>query len=114
MAKTLLANQTYQSQYTQALLAQAKSNYDNAVAATDAASANFTTARRKMVSTQTDFTDKGIPEWERKEILAAVIGLVTAVVTFAVGIAGMLAGDEAGGATQPRPPSQSAEASRAR
>ncbi|HEX4369128.1 MAG TPA: hypothetical protein VH023_20000 [Rhodopila sp.] len=98
LAQTLLDNQALQSEYVTKLLAQAQSNYGNATAAVDAAQAHFTDARRQMEAIAIDFKDRGIPEWERQKILEAVISLATAVVTFGVGIAGMLVGDEAAGA----------------
>lgn len=98
LAQTLLANQALQSDYVAKLLVQARSNYNNAVASVNAAQSRFDAARDTMEEIQISFKDKGIPEWERKEILEAVITLATAIVTFGVGIAGMLVGDEAAGA----------------
>lgn len=94
-AQALLDNQSYQSDYVSKLLVQAQSNYDNAQAAVNSAQAQFELAKRQVESVKIDFEDKGIPEWEREEIAKAVIGIISAVVTFGVGIAGMLVGDEA-------------------
>lgn len=98
LAKTLLANQALQSDYVTKLLAQAQSNYDNAVAAVNAAQTNFAQAQHNVQTIQIEFQQIGIPEWEREQILKAIISLATAIVTFGVGIAGMLVGDEAAGA----------------
>jgi hypothetical protein len=110
LATTLLANQTSQSEYVTTLLGQAKLNYDNAVAAVDAAQVNFGNAQRTAQSTQINFEKIGIPLWEEKKIIDAVISLGTAVITFGVGIAGMLAGDPAGGAAGAKAAVDTAEA----
>lgn len=98
LAKTLLDNKTYESQYINKLLEQAKANYDNAVEAVNAADKNFSDAQTKVKMAQIDFKDKGVPEWKRKKIVDAIISLATAGIEFAVGIGLMLVGDEAGGA----------------
>lgn len=98
LAKTLLANQVSQTQYVTKLLGQAKANYDNATAAVNAAQLTFNQAARKAELAKADFEQIGVPEWEREEIAKAIIQLGTAIITFGVGIAGMLAGDEAAGA----------------
>ncbi|MEO6700792.1 MAG: hypothetical protein ABI140_00450 [Jatrophihabitantaceae bacterium] len=97
LAKSLLANKTYESEYTTKLLAQAKANLDNAVAATKAAQKTLTDAELKAELISIDFQKVGIPEWEREQIAKAVIELSTAIVTFAVGIGVMFLGDPAGG-----------------
>jgi hypothetical protein len=97
LAKTLLANKTYESDYANALLAQAERNYENAAAATDAAYKTLSDAQLKAKLIAIDFEKVGVPEWQREQIVKAVIELCTAVVTFAVGIGAMLAGDPAGG-----------------
>ncbi|MDQ2837090.1 MAG: hypothetical protein M3Y42_00760 [Actinomycetota bacterium] len=97
LAKSMLANKTYESEYTTKLLAQAKSNFDNAVAATNAAQKTLTDAELKAEMISIDFQKVGIPEWEREQIAKAIIELSTAIVTFAVGIGVMFLGDPAGG-----------------
>ena len=97
LAKTLLANKTYESEYTTKLLAQAKRNFDNAVAATEAAQKTLTDAQLAAQLLAIDFQQVGVPAWQRQKILEAVIEIGTAVVTFAVGIGAMLVGDPAGG-----------------
>lgn len=92
LARTLLANKTYESEYTTRLLAQAKANFDNAAAAVQAAEATLSAAQLKADLIAIDFKDRGIPAWQRAEIAKAVISLGTAVITFAVGIGAMLAG----------------------
>lgn len=113
LAKTLLANQALQTDYVTKLLAQALSNYNNAVAAVNAAQSRFDEARDTVEEVQISFKDKGIPEWERKKILEAVITLATAIVTFGVGIAGMMMGDEAAGAASAEAAVEGAEAAEA-
>ncbi|HEU5003915.1 MAG TPA: hypothetical protein VFW71_14225 [Actinomycetota bacterium] len=98
LAKTLLANQTYQTEFETKLLAQAKANYDNAVAAVTRADKTLKDAQLAANLVAIDFQEIGIPDWERKKILEAVIDLASAVITFGVGIGLMLVGDEAGGA----------------
>lgn len=97
LARTLLANKTYESNYTTALLAQARQNFDNAAAATEAARKTLSGAQLNAKLVGIDFEKVGVPEWEREQILKAVIALGTAVVTFAVGIGAMLLGDPAAG-----------------
>ncbi|MGI8666825.1 MAG: hypothetical protein ACR2N4_12455 [Jatrophihabitans sp.] len=97
LAKSLLANKTYESEYTTKLLAQAKSNLDNAVAAAKAAQKTLTDAELKAELISIDFQKVGIPEWEREQIAKAIIELSTAIITFAVGIGVMFLGDPAGG-----------------
>jgi hypothetical protein len=97
-AKTLLDNQSYQTDYVQKLLVQAKSNYDNAMAAVQSANGQFNAAQLQVDLVQIKFKDVGIPEFEEKKIIEAVITLAGAIITFGVGIASMLVGDEAGGA----------------
>jgi hypothetical protein len=113
LAQTLLANQALQSDYVAKLLVQARSNYNNAVASVNAAQSRFDAARDTMEEIQISFKDKGIPEWERKKILEAVITLATAIVTFGVGIAGMLVGDEAAGAASAEAAVEGAKAAEA-
>jgi hypothetical protein len=98
LAQTLLDNQALQSEYVSKLLAQALANYNNAVAAVNVAQSNFASAQHNVQTIQIEFQQLGIPEWEREQILKAIISLATALVTFGVGIAGMLVGDEAAGA----------------
>lgn len=97
-ARTLLANEIYETDYAKALLKQAGSNYDNAVEAVTIAETSLAKARHDAAQVQIDFRNKGVPEWEEAKILDAVVSLGTAVVTFAVGIAGTLVGDPAGAA----------------
>jgi hypothetical protein len=96
LAKTLLDNQIYQREYVTKLLAQAKSNYDNAAAAVDSAKKNFDDAELNVKLVRADFEEIGVPDWRRAKIIEAVIELATGVITFGVGIAGMVA---TGGAT---------------
>lgn len=98
LAKSLLANKTYESEYTTKLLAQSRSNLDNAIAATKAAQKTLNDAQLKAELVAIDFRDIGVPEWEREQIAKAVIELGMAIVTFAVGIGTMFLGDPAGGA----------------
>lgn len=98
LAKTLLANKTYETEYTTRLLAQARANFDHAVAAATAAAQTLTAAQLTAKLAGVDFEQVGVPAWERTQIEKAVIGLGTAVITFAVGIGAMFGGDPAGGA----------------
>lgn len=97
LAKTLLADQAAQSSYVTQLLAQAKSNYDNASQAVTVAQSRFAAAKTQVDLTKIDFEERGVPEWKREQIAKAVFDLAMAVVTFGAGIAAMFAGDEAGG-----------------
>lgn len=97
LAKSLLANKTYESDYAARLLDLARSNFENAVAATEAARKTLSDAQLKAQLIAIDFEKVGVPEWQREKIAKAVIELGTAVVTFAVGIGAVLLGDPAGG-----------------
>jgi len=110
LAKTLLDNQTYQSEYAARVQDQAKSNYDNAAAAVAQAQAQFEQAQTAADLAAIDFKDKGIPEWEREKIEEAIIKLGTALITFGVGIAAMFVGDEAAGAASAGAAVEGAEA----
>jgi hypothetical protein len=96
-AKVLLANQVSQGEYVERLLAQAKSNYDNAAAAVDAATAKFRAAQREAKLAELWFKEKGVPSWREKKIIEGVIQLGGAIISFGVGIAGVL---EGGGAAE--------------
>lgn len=98
MARALLDNQSYKADYVEQLLAQASANYDHAEAAADAAYTRLKKAQDHAALVQIDFEKLGIPEWEREQIVKAVISLGTAVITFAVGIGSMFVGNAAGGA----------------
>lgn len=110
LAKTLLANQTSQSDYVTKLLAQAKLNYDHATDAVAVAQKNFNSAQMTAQLTQIQFEQIGVPDWKREKIIEAVISLATALITFGVGIAGMLVGDEAAGAASAKAAVSGAEA----
>ncbi len=97
-AKALLDNQTYQSQYADVLQAQAKTNYENAVAAVQVSETAFAKAQNAARLVKIDFEDVGIPAWIREKIKDAIVKLGTAVITFGVGIGEMLLGDGAAGA----------------
>lgn len=97
LARTLLTGKTYESEYTTALLAQAQRNFDNAAAAVEAARKTLSDAQLNAKLIGIDFEQRGVPEWQREQIIKAVIELSTAVVTFAIGIGGILLGDPAAG-----------------
>ena len=84
LAKTLLANKTYESEYATELLAQAKRNFDHAVAATEKAEKTLTDAQSRAQLVAIDFEKIGVPAWKREQIVKAVIDIGTSVVTFAV------------------------------
>lgn len=97
LARTLLDNQTYQSEYVAKLLEQAELNYRNAVDAVDAAKKNLDDAELKVKLVKIDFEEIGVKDWEREQIIGAIIKLATAAITFGVGIAAMVATDGAAG-----------------
>jgi hypothetical protein len=97
LAKALLRNRTYESEYATELLAQAKRNFFSAVAATDRAEKTLTDAQLRAALVAIDFEKIGVPAWKREQIVKAIIEIGTAVVTFAVGIGAMFAGDPAAG-----------------
>lgn len=97
LARSLLANTTYESEYATQLLAEARRNFDHAVAATDQAEKTLSDAQLQAKLLAIDFEEVGVPAWQREQIVKAVIDLATAVVTFGVGIGAMLAGDPAAG-----------------
>lgn len=95
LAKTLLANAQSNSAYVQGLKAQSLSNYNNAVAAYNVAFKNFNDQQLAAKLIAADFENIGLPEYEREEIIKAVFSIIQAIITFGVGIAAMLVGDEA-------------------
>jgi hypothetical protein len=99
LAKRLAQHQLHQSQYVTQVIAQAKFNYDNALAAAHTANRNFERAMLDIDLIRADFENIGIPAWRRAQILQAVIDLTGAVVTFAAGMGKVFAtGGAAGGA----------------
>jgi hypothetical protein len=99
LARTLLDNQTYQTEYVAKLLEQAELNYGNAVDAVDAAKKNLDDAELKVQLVKIDFEEIGVPDWVRAKIVEGIIKLATAAITFGVGIAAMVGtGGAAGGA----------------
>ena len=94
-AKTMVANAQSEVTYVQALQAQANQNYNNALASATKAKSNFDTQKMAMDIIAIHFKDIGIPNYEREQIIKAVFGIVTALVTFGGGIAAMAFGDEA-------------------
>jgi hypothetical protein len=97
LAKTMTANSQSEIDYVNALLKQANENYDNAVAAANKAQLNFSKQEIKVSGVAAKFEQIGIPDYQREQIIKAVISLVTAVVTFGAGIAMTVAGDPAAG-----------------
>jgi hypothetical protein len=94
LAKTLLDNAQYQSDYVSGLKKQAQSNYDNATAAVATAQKNLREQQNATNLVKIDFEEVGLPEYERKKIAEAVFGLVTAIVTFGAAIGAMALGQE--------------------
>lgn len=95
LAKTMIANTQSEITYVNALLKQSNDNYDRAVAAVNKAQVNFNNQKRAVDSVASNFQNIGIPNYEREQIIKAIFGLVTAIVTFGAGIAAMAVGDEA-------------------
>jgi hypothetical protein len=95
VAKTMVANSQSEITYVTALLQQANQNYDNALAAVTKAQNNFNAQKIVVSGVAAQFQQIGIPDYEREQIIKAVVGLVTAVVTFGAGIAAMAMGDGA-------------------
>lgn len=95
IAKTMLANAQSEIDYVNALLKQANENYNNAVSASNKAEFNLNKQLIKVSDVGSKFEQIGIPDYEREQIIKAVITLVSAVVTFGAGIALIAAGDPA-------------------
>ena len=95
LAKTMAANADSEVTYVNALLKQANDNYDNAVAAATKAQINFNNQDIVVSGVAAKFQQIGIPDYQREQIIKAIVSLVTAVVTFGAGIAAMAMGDEA-------------------
>ena len=110
IAEAMRDNKTYEGDHIDQVTAQAKSNYENAVAASAAAYAKLVSAQREATQTQIDFEFIGVPLWEREKIAEAIISLGTAVIEFAVGIGSMFVGNEAGGAAAAGAAANSAKA----
>lgn len=94
LAKTLLDNKIYQSDYVNQLEEQAKSNYENAVATVNAVLTKYNEAVHKSQMTEIDFKEIGLPEYKRKVALEAAFKIVTSLVTFGAAIAAMAVGQE--------------------
>ncbi|MBD2752514.1 hypothetical protein [Spirosoma validum] len=95
LAKTMVANADAENQYVTALLQQANNNYSNAEAAATKAQINFNNQQLAVNAVQANFQQIGIPDYEREQIIKAIVSLVTAVVTFGAAIGAMAMGDEA-------------------
>ncbi|WP_163398726.1 hypothetical protein [Flavobacterium fluviatile] len=95
LAKTMLVSTQSEIDYINALLSQANENYKNAVSASIKAEVNLNRQQRKVSDVGANFEKIGIPDYEREQIIKAVITLVSAVVTFGAGIAMVAAGDPA-------------------
>ena len=95
IAKTMIDTAQSEIDYVNALLNQANENYNNAVKASNKAEANLNRQQIKVSYVGADFEKIGIPDYEREQIIKAVITLVSAVVTFGAGIAMVAAGDPA-------------------
>lgn len=95
LAQTLLENAQHNSQYVQGLKGQLLNNYNNAVAAYKVAFKNFSDQQLAAKLIAADFESIGLPEYEREQIVKAIFSIVQAIITFGVGIAAMLVGDEA-------------------
>lgn len=95
LAKTLVANSQSETNYVTALLKQANSNWENAVAAVSKAQSNFNNQKIVVSGIAAKFQQIGIPDYEREQTIKAIVSLVSAVVTFGAGIAAMAVGDEA-------------------
>lgn len=95
MAKTMLVNAQSEIDYVNALLSQANENYNNAVSASNKAQFNLNGQQIKVSDVGAKFEKIGIPDYEREQIIKAVVSLVTAVVTFGAGIAMVAAGNPA-------------------
>jgi len=95
LCKTMLVNTQSEIDYVNALLNQANENYNNAVSASIKAEVNLNRQQRKVSDVGANFEKIGIPDYEREQIIKAVITLVSAVVTFGAGIAMVAAGDPA-------------------
>lgn len=95
MANTMVANSDSEIQYVNALLQQANDNYNKAISAANNAQLNFNNQKIVVDHVAAEFQQIGIPDYEREQIIKAIVSLVTAVVTFAAGIAAMALGNEA-------------------
>jgi hypothetical protein len=95
MAKTMVANSQSEVTYVTALLQQANTNYDNAMAAATKAQINFNNQDIAVSGAKAKFQQIGIPDYQREQIIKAIFSLVSAVVTFGAGIAAMAMGDGA-------------------
>lgn len=94
-AKTMAANAQSEIDYVNALLKQANANYDKAVAAATIAQRNFNTQQIAVIEVSADFQKIGIPEYEREQIIKAIVDLAKCVITFGTAIAAMAMGDGA-------------------
>ncbi|MCC9065821.1 hypothetical protein [Flavobacterium piscisymbiosum] len=95
IAKTMVNNAQSEIDFVNSLLAQANENYKNAVSASNKAHVNLSKQQIKVSNVGAKFEQIGIPDYEREQIIKAVITLVSAVVTFGAGIAMVAAGDPA-------------------
>lgn len=97
MVRTMVSISKSEQNYIKSLLGQATDNYNNAQEAVVAARTNFKNQEKIVRFLAIDFEEKGIPRYQREQILKAVISLLTAVVQFGAGIASLAAGNPGGG-----------------
>ncbi|RYZ52201.1 MAG: hypothetical protein EOP49_10010, partial [Sphingobacteriales bacterium] len=95
-AKSMLEQADSEKAYVEALLQQAATNYHNAVSSCDKAQLNFSKQQIITDRIAAQFQQIGIPDYQREQIIKAIVGLVTAVVTFAGAIGSMVSGNAAG------------------
>ncbi len=93
LAKTMTKNAASEVDYVQALLKQAQTNYQNAVAAATKAEKNFKAQKLAVKLVAIDFQKVGLPEYISHEIVKAVFSLAGAIMSFTAAIGAMAIGD---------------------
>ena len=97
MAKTMVANAESEISYVKELLILAEDNYNKAVNSAEKAQVNFNDQQRVVDGCAAEFKEIGIPDYERKQVIEAIVSISLEVVSFGGAIAGMFAGDESKG-----------------
>lgn len=97
IVKTMINMSKSEKDYITSLLKQANDNYKSAQEAVTMARANFYKQEEIVKFLAIDFEKQGIPQYQRQQIVKAIVSLVTSVAQFGAAIASMAGGNPAGG-----------------
>lgn len=97
VVKTMVNVSKSEKDYIISLLKQATDNNKSAQEAVVMARANFNKQEKIVKFLAIDFEEQGIPQYQRQQIVKAVVSLVTSMAQFGAAIGSMVAGNPAGG-----------------